>query len=81
MLELLGQSKQQATQMVRRFNEHNREQIEQSWPHHKDEERLISMAKAGRQQLEELMAQERAMTLLPARDPRSREEPGVDGSD
>ena len=81
VLELLGQSKQQATQMVRRFNEHNREQIEQSWPHHKDEERLISMAKAGRQQLEELMAQERAMTLLPARDPRSREEPGVDGSD
>jgi glutathione-regulated potassium-efflux system ancillary protein KefC len=65
VLELLGHSPQQAAGMAQRFRQHNLEQLEQMWPHHKDEERLISMARAGRQQLEELMAQERAMTLLP----------------
>ena len=66
VLQLLGMGAQHAGNMVRRFRQHNIEQLEQMWPHHKDEERLISMAKAGRQQLEQLMAQERAMTLLPA---------------
>ena len=80
VLELLGQSKAQAAQMVRRFNEHNREQLEQTWPHHKDEERLISMAKAGRQQLEELMAQERSMTLLPAPEERNAAKSSPDGA-
>ena len=66
VLQLLGMGAQHAGNMVRRFRQHNIEQLEQMWPHHKDEERLISMAKAGRQQLEQLMEQERAMTLLPA---------------
>jgi glutathione-regulated potassium-efflux system ancillary protein KefC len=64
VLQVLGHSAADALTSVQRFRNHNLAQIEQMWPHHKDEERLISLAKAGRQQLEELMAQERAVTLL-----------------
>jgi glutathione-regulated potassium-efflux system ancillary protein KefC len=64
VLQVLGHSAVDARTSVQRFRDHNLAQIEQMWPHHKDEERLISLAKAGRQQLEELMAQERAVTLL-----------------
>ena len=35
------------------------ETIERMYPHHRDEQALVSMAKQGRQQLEELFAQER----------------------
>jgi glutathione-regulated potassium-efflux system ancillary protein KefC len=64
VLQVLGHSAVDAFTSAQRFRNHNLAQIEQMWPHHKDEERLISLAKAGRQQLEELMAQERAVTLL-----------------
>jgi glutathione-regulated potassium-efflux system ancillary protein KefC len=64
VLKVLGHSTADARTSVQRFRDHNLAQIEEMWPHHKDEERLISLAKAGRQQLEELMAQERAVTLL-----------------
>jgi glutathione-regulated potassium-efflux system ancillary protein KefC len=64
VLKVLGHSIADARTSVQRFREHNLAQIELMWPHHKDEERLISLAKAGRQQLEELMAQERAVTLI-----------------
>ena len=64
VLQVLGHSAADALSSVQRFRNHNLAQIEEMWPHHKDEERLISLAKAGRQQLEELMAQERAVTLL-----------------
>ena len=64
VLQVLGHSAADARTSAQRFRNHNLAQIEQMWPHHKDEERLISLAKAGRQQLEELMAQERAVTLL-----------------
>jgi glutathione-regulated potassium-efflux system ancillary protein KefC len=63
-LQALGLSSEQAHINAQRFRTHNLAQIEATWPHHKDEERLISIAKAGRQQLEELMAQEREVTLL-----------------
>jgi glutathione-regulated potassium-efflux system ancillary protein KefC len=65
-LRALGRSPQEAHTTTQRFRAHNLAQIEATWPHHNDEERLISMAKAGRQQLEELMAQEREVTLLGA---------------
>jgi glutathione-regulated potassium-efflux system ancillary protein KefC len=68
VLQVLGHSAADAHVFAQRFRSHNLAQIEEMWPHHKDEERLISLAKAGRQQLEELMAQERAVTLLPAKD-------------
>ena len=64
VLRVLGHSPADARASTQRFRDHNVAQIELMWPHHKDEERLISLAKAGRQQLEELMAQERAVTLL-----------------
>jgi glutathione-regulated potassium-efflux system ancillary protein KefC len=64
VLQVLGHSAADAHTSTQRFRSHNLAQIEEMWPHHQDEERLISMAKAGRQQLEELMAQERAVTLL-----------------
>jgi glutathione-regulated potassium-efflux system ancillary protein KefC len=64
VLQVLGHTAADARASAQRFRDHNLAQIEAMWPHHKDEERLISLAKAGRQQLEELMAQERAVTLL-----------------
>jgi glutathione-regulated potassium-efflux system ancillary protein KefC len=60
----LGESEIEAQATTERFRSHNLAQIEATWPHHKDEDRLISLAKAGRQQLEELMAQERQVTML-----------------
>ena len=63
-LQALGLTSQDAHATAQRFRSHNLAQIETAWPHHKDEERLISIAKAGRQQLEELMAQEREVTML-----------------
>jgi glutathione-regulated potassium-efflux system ancillary protein KefC len=65
-LQALGLSSQEALITAERFRTHNLAQIETAWPHHQDEERLISIAKAGRQQLEELMAQEREVTMLGA---------------
>jgi glutathione-regulated potassium-efflux system ancillary protein KefC len=64
VLITLGHSADAAQLAAQRFRDHNLAQIEAMWPHHQDEERLISMARAGRQQLDELMAQERAVTLL-----------------
>jgi glutathione-regulated potassium-efflux system ancillary protein KefC len=45
--------------MAMRFRRHSVQQLERLWPHHKDEKTLVAMAKQGRQQLEELFAQER----------------------
>jgi glutathione-regulated potassium-efflux system ancillary protein KefC len=58
-LQVLGHSEQDATATTQKFRAHNLEQIERMWPHHKDEERLIAMAKVGRQQLEEMLSNER----------------------
>lgn len=63
-LQALGLSLDDAHVTAQRFRTHNLAQIEATWPHHQDEERLSSIAKAGRQQLEELMAQEREVTML-----------------
>ena len=63
-LQAMGLSLSDAHMNAQRFRTHNLAQIDATWPHHKDEERLISLAKAGRQQLEELMAQEREVTML-----------------
>jgi glutathione-regulated potassium-efflux system ancillary protein KefC len=64
VLKVLGHSAADAHVSAQRFRTHNLAQLEVAWPHHKDQERLISIAKAGRLQLEELMAQERAVTLI-----------------
>ncbi|UCH19374.1 MAG: glutathione-regulated potassium-efflux system protein KefC [Burkholderiales bacterium] len=59
VLELMGFQPHQARTLAMRFRRHTIEQLEQQLPHHRDETRLIAIAKAGRQQLETLFAQER----------------------
>ena len=60
VLELLGHEPHAARQSTMRFRQHNLELFEQLHPHYKDNAKLISVVKQGRQQLEEQMAQERA---------------------
>ncbi|MEO8297852.1 MAG: glutathione-regulated potassium-efflux system protein KefC [Burkholderiales bacterium] len=60
VLELLGWQPYAARQLAGRFRRHSVAQLERAWPHHRDEQVLLSMARQGRQQLEELFAQERA---------------------
>ncbi len=59
VLEELGWERHQARTLALRFRRHNVAQLEQMGPHRKDEAKLIAVAKQGRQQLEELFAQER----------------------
>jgi glutathione-regulated potassium-efflux system ancillary protein KefC len=59
VLEQLGWERHQARTLAMRFRRHNVEQLVKLAPHRKDEAKLIAAAKQGRQQLEELFAQER----------------------
>jgi glutathione-regulated potassium-efflux system ancillary protein KefC len=58
-LEVLGWQPHQARNLALRFRRHNIDQLEKLAPHRKDQAKLIAAAKQGRQQLEELFAQER----------------------
>ncbi|MDH5539397.1 MAG: glutathione-regulated potassium-efflux system protein KefC, partial [Rhizobacter sp.] len=58
-LQVLGWEPHQARNLALRFRRHNIEQLEAALPHWKDQAKLIAAAKQGRQQLEELFAQER----------------------
>jgi glutathione-regulated potassium-efflux system ancillary protein KefC len=60
VLEELGWERHQARTLALRFRRHNVDQLGKMAPHRKDEAKLIAAAKLGRQQLEELFAQERA---------------------
>ena len=59
VLELLGQPPHEARQSAMRFRQHNISLFEKMYPHRKDRSKLIAVAKQGRLQLEEQMAQER----------------------
>lgn len=59
VLEALGWQPHQARTLAMRFRRHNIAQIDAMAPHWKDEDKLIAAARQGRQQLEELFAQER----------------------
>jgi glutathione-regulated potassium-efflux system protein KefC len=59
VLELMGWHPHHARQMAMRFRRHSVRQLDQLWPHHKDQKALVAIAKQGRRQLEELFAQER----------------------
>ena len=59
VLELAGFEPHQARNLALRFRKHSVAQLELLRPHRKDEAKLIAAAKQGRQQLEELFAQER----------------------
>lgn len=60
VLELLGWQPHHARSLALRFRRHNLEQLEEMWPHHKDEATVLSIARAGRRQLAEMFAQDRA---------------------
>jgi glutathione-regulated potassium-efflux system ancillary protein KefC len=59
VLETLGFERHQARNLALRFRRHNLEQLAEAAPHFKDESRLIAMAKIGRAQMEQFMADER----------------------
>ena len=61
VLELLGYPGVDASRLVQVFKAHNITLLEQMYPHYKDREKLISVAKIGRDQLAEQMAKEREM--------------------
>lgn len=61
VLELLGYPDVDANRLVQVFKAHNTALLEQMYPHYKDREKLISVAKIGRDQLAEQMAKEREM--------------------
>ena len=58
-LEAMGWLPHQARTLALRFRRHNIEQLEKMAPDRKDQAKLVAAAKQGRQQLEELFAQER----------------------
>ena len=59
VLEALGWERHQARTLAMRFRRHNVDQLLQMAPHRKDTAKLVAAAKQGRQQLEDLFAQER----------------------
>ena len=61
VLELLGHPPYEARQSAMRFRQHNLALFEQMYPHRKDRSKVIAVAKQGRLQLEEQMAQERKL--------------------
>ncbi len=63
VLEQLGWEPHHARTLSMRFRRHNIAQVLAMAPHWKDEARLVTAAKQGRQQLEEQFAQEREAAL------------------
>ncbi len=59
VLEVLGWERHQARTLALRFRRHNVDQLLQMAPHRKDTAKLVAASKQGRQQLEDLFAQER----------------------
>lgn len=59
VLELMGLPAEQALRVADRFRKHNIALADRMYPHHKDQEKFIAVARQGRQQLVEQMAKER----------------------
>jgi len=60
VLELMGVERHAARTQALRFRRHTLEQLHEMAPHQGDEKKLVSLARQGRQQLEELWSRERA---------------------
>jgi glutathione-regulated potassium-efflux system ancillary protein KefC len=58
-LESLGVDPFRAREMADTFRRHNRASLEANLPHYQDETRLLTAAKAGREELEEMFARDR----------------------
>ena len=63
VLETLGFEPHHARTLALKFRRHSLEQLHALAPHRGDQARLLAMAKAGRQQLEEMFAQDRAQRI------------------
>jgi glutathione-regulated potassium-efflux system ancillary protein KefC len=59
VMEAMGFEPHRARTLAMRFRHHSVAQLHELAPHFRDESKLISLARAGRQQLEQLFAQER----------------------
>ena len=66
VLELLEFEPDAADQSIQRFRKYNLELFEQMYPHYRDSAKSIAVAKQGRRQLEEQMAQERKTQMQPS---------------
>ena len=62
-MEALGHKPEQIDASIIKFREHNLALFETMHPHYKDRAKLIANVKRGREQLEEQMAQERALKV------------------
>jgi glutathione-regulated potassium-efflux system ancillary protein KefC len=60
VLEILGVAPGEARRQAMRFRRHNLQLFEEMYPHYRNRSKLIAVAKEGRRQFEEQMAQERA---------------------
>lgn len=60
VLEMLGHPPFEARSIAQKFRQHNIELVDKMFPHFKDQNKLIAVAKEARSQLESQMAQERA---------------------
>ncbi|MCK9684144.1 glutathione-regulated potassium-efflux system protein KefC [Scleromatobacter humisilvae] len=58
-LEAMGYEPHRARTLAMRFRRHSVQQLHELAPHFRDESKLVSLARAGRQQLEQLFAKER----------------------
>jgi glutathione-regulated potassium-efflux system ancillary protein KefC len=60
VMEAMGMEPYRARTLAMRFRRHSITQLHNMAPHFRDESKMISLARAGRLQLEQLFAQERA---------------------
>lgn len=68
VLELMGLPAQEAQRVADRFRQHNIDLANRMYPHHKNQEKFIAVARQGRQQLVEQMAKERQEAASAAAD-------------
>jgi glutathione-regulated potassium-efflux system ancillary protein KefC len=73
VLELLGQSPENARLSAMRFRQHNLALVEKFYPHYKDRAKVIAVVKRGRQELEQQMASERKLLAKRNRSDRMKD--------
>ena len=64
VLQHLGVEKAEADTLLTRFRQHNIALADRMYPHHKDQARMIAVAREGRSQLAEQLAKEREERIL-----------------
>ncbi|WP_292936636.1 glutathione-regulated potassium-efflux system protein KefC [Noviherbaspirillum sp.] len=58
VLQELGYVPERAEEVVRKFRAHNIKMLQTAYPHYKDQPQMISMAKQGRKELEDMFARD-----------------------